>query len=63
MALQKMSVEDLIDSLCGKSDAEIRLQLSKLEKRLAEVLIKLPTRDTIAFPQSCDSPYDTFNIF
>jgi hypothetical protein len=39
-------VDDLIDSLCGKSDAEIRAQLSKLEKRLHEVIVsKLRERD------------------
>lgn len=37
LSLQRVSVDDLIDSLCGKSDAEIRQQLSKLEKRLNEV--------------------------
>ena len=37
MTLRHASVDDLIDSLCGKSDSEIRLQLSKLEKRLSEV--------------------------
>ena len=35
--LRMASVDDLIDSLCGKSDVEIRAQLSKLEKRIYEV--------------------------
>jgi len=37
MTLRHASVDDVIDSLCGKSDSEIRLQLSKLERRLSEV--------------------------
>jgi hypothetical protein len=37
--LRHATVDDLIDSLCGKSDAEIRAQLSKLEKRLHEVIV------------------------
>ena len=45
--LRHATVDDLIDSLCGKSDAEIRAQLSKLEKRLHEVLVSKRERDLL----------------